>query len=99
MPIRPLDEKKCPVDISNVHSSIGRTEMSSGHSNVHWTYCSGIGHVWFNLNHLPSTCSFQFLTERFNISVALYVIRFRTQNCREIMRCEKQMRQKALSLQ
>ena len=46
MPIRPLDKQKCPVDISNVHSSIGRTEMSSGHSNVHWTYCRGIGHVW-----------------------------------------------------
>ena len=32
MSIRPLDEQKCPV-------------MSSGHSNVHWTYCRGIEHV------------------------------------------------------
>ena len=44
----------------------------------------------FNFNHLPK--SFQFLTERFNISVASYVIGFRTQNCREIMRCEERMR-------
>ena len=48
MSIRPLDELKCPLDIqmsigqtemsighSNVHSSIGRTEMSIGHPNVH----------------------------------------------------------------
>ena len=46
MSICPLDKQKYPLDISNAHSSIGRTEMYREHSNVHWTYCSGIGHVW-----------------------------------------------------
>ena len=48
MSIRPMDEQKCPVDIQ---MSIGHLAEvldmygSSGHSNVHWTSCRGIGHV------------------------------------------------------
>ena len=62
--IRTLDEQKCPLDIqkylyssirrtemsighSNVHSSNGRTEMSIGHSNVH----SSIGRTEMSIGH------------------------------------------------
>ena len=50
----PFDIMKCPLDIQkclfahrtnrNVHWTfqMSITEMSSGHSNVHWTYCSGV---------------------------------------------------------
>ena len=43
MSIRPLDEQKGPMDVQI---------MSSGHSNVHWTYCRGIGHVWCKRGHI-----------------------------------------------
>ena len=44
----------------------------------------------FNFDYLPS--SFQFLTKKFNIGVNLYVTRYRTQNCTEIIWSEERMR-------